>query len=148
MKTIITTITAAVLMITSLSSFAANPNENNSLSNSGKTISAYISSLTEGSDGLNEMIFAKEFEYTNAADVSQRKYSRKQYLKFLKQNKGLKFDCRTTFTLLDETGNTSVAKVTMQFEDFTRVDYITMHQVDGTWQVSKVVTSYPAATTR
>ncbi|WP_166336072.1 nuclear transport factor 2 family protein [Sphingobacterium chungjuense] len=143
MKKSITSIAAALLMIASFSSFAAEPILVNAPTASSNTLSAYVSSLTEGLNDFNNMIFAKDFEYSNSADRTEKKYNRRQYMQFLKQNKGLKFECTTTYQVLDETGNTSLAKVTMVFRDFTRVDYLTLHAANGGWKVSKVVTTYP-----
>ncbi len=143
MKKSITSIAAALLMIASFSSFAAEPILVNAPTASSNTLSAYVSSLTEGLNDFNNMIFAKDFEYSNSADRTEKKYNRRQYMQFLKQNKGLKFECTTTYQVLDETGNTSLAKVTMVFRDFTRVDYLTLHASNGGWKVSKVVTTYP-----
>lgn len=143
MKNTITSITAALLMIVSLSSFAAEPIRAGIPTTSTNTLSAYVTSLTEGLNDFNNMIFAKDFEYRNAADRTEKKYNRKQYMQFLKSNKGLKFECTTTYQVLDEIGNTSLAKVTMVFREFTRVDYLTLHAIDGGWKVSKVVTTYP-----
>ncbi|MCL7989279.1 nuclear transport factor 2 family protein [Sphingobacterium sp. lm-10] len=147
MKKTITSIAAALLMIISFSSFAAKPIYSAAPTASSNTLSAYVSSLTEGLNDFNNMIFAKDFEYRNTADRTEKTFNRRQYMQFLKNNKGLKFDCTTTYQILDETGNTSLAKVTMAFRDFTRVDYVTLHANDRGWKVSKVVTTYPTTST-
>ncbi|MFD2743600.1 MULTISPECIES: nuclear transport factor 2 family protein [Sphingobacterium] len=143
MKKSITIITAALLMIVSFSSFAAAPIHAGASNTSNKTLSAYVASLTEGLHDYNKLLFTKDFEYRNATDVTETTYTRKQYLQFLKANKGLKFDCVTSYQVLDETGNTSLAKVTMAFKEFTRVDYVTLHSTSEGWKVSKVITTYP-----
>ena len=67
----------------------------------------------------------------------------KKRLKFLKNTKGCKFDCHTKSQILDETGKSCVAKATMKFNHFTRVDYITLNKTIDGWKVSKVVSTYP-----
>src|SRR5690606_23119293 len=95
-----------------------------------------------GNTEFNEQLFAKDFEYY-VAGLTVSKFNKKQYTKFLKQNTGLQYDCKTTYEILDESGSSCIAKATMQFENFTRVDYITLCRKKDSWQVSKVVTTYP-----
>lgn len=141
MKKMFITLTAALLVSLSMNSFAAplvNPLKNY---NSNRIIATYVEMISDGNYEWSEHLFAKDFEYVN--DVNRTKSSRSEYLSFLKKNKGLKYDCTSKYEILDEVGNTSIAKATMDFGHFTRVDYITLSRVDNGWQVSKVVTTYP-----
>ncbi|SKB76213.1 Putative lumazine-binding [Sphingobacterium nematocida] len=109
--------------------------------NAKKIALTYVEAITLGNTEFNKHLFTNDFAYHNSA--SDQVASRSEYLAFLKANKGLKYNCETTYEILDQAGNTSVAKAIMKFEKFTRVDYITMVQsVDG-WKVNKVVTTYP-----
>ncbi len=109
--------------------------------NAKKIALTYVEAVSLGNTEFNKYLFTSDFEYRNAA--SEQVSSRSEYLAFLKANKGLKYNCETTYEILDQAGTTSVAKATMQFEKFTRVDYITMIQTVDGWKVSKVVTTYP-----
>ncbi|MDR2285012.1 MAG: nuclear transport factor 2 family protein [Sphingobacterium sp.] len=109
--------------------------------NAKKIALTYVEAITLGNTEFNKHLFTSDFEYRNAAN--EQVSSRSEYLAFLKANKGLKYNCKTTYEILDQAGTTSVAKATMQFEQFTRVDYITMIQTVEGWKVSKVVTTYP-----
>lgn len=101
----------------------------------------YLEATTLGSSELNRYLFADDFQYLNAGDG--RSYGKRQYMKFLKANTGLKYDCETNYEILDECGKACVAKITMKFKNFIRVDYVTLNQRDDSWEVSKVVTTYP-----
>lgn len=70
-------------------------------------------------------------------------FQRSSIALFLKATKGLKYDCKTSYEILDEAGQTCIAKTTMKFDNFTRVDYITLSKSQDGWQVSKVLTTYP-----
>ncbi|MBD1428189.1 MULTISPECIES: nuclear transport factor 2 family protein [Sphingobacterium] len=141
MKKTLSTIATAFLMIVSLSSFA-NVNINPLKEKDSKAIMVtYVEAIVLGSDVYNKYLFTEDFEYQNTANND--KFSRKQYLKFLKDTRGLKFDCQTDYQILDEVGKSCVAKATMKFENFTRVDYITMQKTKDGWKVNKVVTTYP-----
>lgn len=141
MKKIITTI---AVLFTLVSSFNASAKTNaNPLKdvNAKKIALTYVEAITLGNTEFNKYLFTSDFEYRNAA--SDQISNRSEYLNFLKANKGLKYDCKTTYEILDEAGTTSVGKATMKFANFTRIDYITMVQSKDGWKISKVVTTYP-----
>ena len=141
MKKTLTTIAAAIIMISSFSSFAAE--KTNPLKNveSGKVIGSYLEATTLGSIELNKFLFADDFQYSNSANDDT--FNKREYTDFLKAHKGVNFDCKTSYEILDQSGKACMAKATMVFEKFTRVDYITLSQDQDGWKVSKVVTTYP-----
>ncbi|MFD2969233.1 nuclear transport factor 2 family protein [Sphingobacterium bambusae] len=141
MKKTLTSIATALIMISSFCSFAAD--KNNPLRNleSAKIITTYLEATTLGSIDLNKYLFADDFQYRNS--VNKDSYNKKQYLEFLKAHKGVTFNCKTSYEILDQSGKACVAKATMVFKHFTRVDYITLNQDKDGWKVSKVVTTYP-----
>lgn len=107
-----------------------------------KTITlTYVEAITRGNTDFHKQLFTADFEYLNSA--SNQVSNRTAYLGFLKANKGIQYNCKTDYEILDQAGKTSVAKVSMQFENFTRVDYVTMLQSTDGWKISKVVTTYP-----
>lgn len=142
MKTIITTTLTACMSIVMFSSFAtekANPLKDRK---TAEIVAYYVEAITLGNYDFNNQLFTEDFEYQNASN-SKQKINKKAYTKYLKQNKGLKYNCKTTYHILDETGDSCVAKAVMEFEGFTRIDYITLRRGTENWQVSKVVTTYP-----
>ncbi|MCA5004664.1 nuclear transport factor 2 family protein [Sphingobacterium bovistauri] len=141
MKKTLATIVTALLMIASFSSFAASVNNPLKDMNSKSILITYIESTTLGSDLYNKYLLTDDFEYNNTAN--QNSFNKKAYLKFLKENKGLKFDAKTDYQILDESGKTCIAKATSTFKNFTRVDHITLNKTQDGWKVSKVVTTYP-----
>ncbi|WP_270087997.1 nuclear transport factor 2 family protein [Sphingobacterium sp. SYP-B4668] len=142
MKNIIKPLVTALLLVTTLSSFAmekVNPLKN---LNSMSIVKTYLQATTLGNIDFNEHLFATDFQYQTTTNL-EVKTNKKQYCAFLKANKGLTYDCETAYEILDESGDCCVAKATMKFKNFTRIDYITLCRTQGTWQVSKVVTAYP-----
>jgi len=142
MKTFITTIMTALLLVTSLHTFAKEKTNPLKDMNSTSIIKTYMEATALGNIAFNEHLFAKDFQYHTAANP-ETKFNKKQYSAFLKATKGLQYDCKTSYDILDESKDCSVAKATMQFQNFTRVDYITLCRSQDGWQVSKVVTTYP-----
>jgi len=141
MRTTLKTIAAALIMVTSLSSFAsekANPLKD---VESSMILSTYLEAVTVGSIDLNKFLFADDFQYSNVNNNDRA--SKKEYIKHLKANKGMQYDCESTYEILSQDGKVCMAKATMTFDNFTRVDYITLNQGKDGWKVSKVETTYP-----
>lgn len=142
MKTIITTtltLCMSFTMFCSLAAESANPLKNRKTT---EILAYYVEAITLGNLDFNNQLFTNDFEYQNTSN-SPQKINKKTYVNYLKQNKGLKYDCKTTYHILDETSDTCIAKAVMKFEHFTRIDYITLRRGTENWQVSKVVTTYP-----
>lgn len=141
MKKIVLSLLSAFMMVISLSSFT-NANANPLREKDSKSIMiAYVETIVSGYDKYHKYLFTEDFEHYNAS--SNMKFKKKPYLKFLNDTKGLKFNCQTSYQIMDETGKSCVAKATLTFKNFTRVDYITLNKTDDGWKVSKVVTTYP-----
>lgn len=141
MKTIITTIASAILMISTFSGFAAEKFNPLRDMNTKGIVTVYLEATALGNIEFNKDLFTNDFEHLNA--VNNTKNGKKAYIQFLKQNKGLQYDCKTTYQILDECGKSCIAKASMEFENFTRVDHITLNHTKDGWKVSKVVTTYP-----
>lgn len=141
MKTTLTTIATAFIIVTSFSSFAAEkPNPLKSAA-SDKVVTTYLEATTLGSIDMNKFLFADDFEYRNVNN--DECVNKKQYTKFLHANKGIQFNCETSYDILSQDGKVCMAKATMKFDNFTRVDYITLNKSEDGWKVSKVETTYP-----
>lgn len=141
MKRIITTMATLIALALSISASAKPPVNPLRTHNAKKIALAYVEALTTGNITLNKFLFADNFAYENSAN--NQVSSKNAYLNFLKDTQGLQYNCKTTYEILDQTGPTAIAKAIMQFENFTRVDYITIQQTEDGWKVNKVVTTYP-----
>lgn len=140
MKTTIATIATVITLAFASSSFAKAPTNPLKDYNAKKIALTYVEALTMGNIEFNKHLFTKDFTYENAAN--NQVVNKRQYLDFLKANKGLVYDCKTSYELLDQVGKASIAKATMKYDNFTRVDFITIQQTEDGWKVSKVVTTY------
>ncbi|MBD1426701.1 nuclear transport factor 2 family protein [Sphingobacterium arenae] len=141
MKTTLKTIAAALIMVTSLSSFASErPNPLKDVESS-MILNTYLEAVTLGSIELNKFLFTDDFQYRNVNNNDRA--GKKEYIKYLNANKGNKYDCKSSYQILSQDGKVCVAKATMTFDNFTRVDYITLNQSKDGWKVSKVETTYP-----
>lgn len=140
MKRTITTIVTAILMTLSFSSFAKSTIKPEKAKAAKEILINYIETTTIGRVDFNKSLFTEDFTYENT--YNNCKHHKKDYLKFLKQNKGLTYNCTTKFEILDTTQDITIAKTTQTFETFTRVDHITMINSKDGWKINSITTSY------
>src|SRR5690606_18596860 len=93
MRTTLKTIAAALIMVTSLSSFAADDAQPLADVESDLVIGTYMEAGTVGSIDLSQFLLPDEFQYRNVINTDRAR--KKEYIKYLKPNKGNKYDCRS-----------------------------------------------------
>ncbi|MDF2851415.1 MAG: hypothetical protein K0S31_2100 [Sphingobacterium multivorum] len=108
--------------------------------NAGEVMEAYVKTVSQGEPEWVEHLFMDYFEYYLHA--TNERYTKKHFVKFLKSMSGYRYDCKTDYTVLDENASACIAKMTMQFENFTRTDYIYLRATQSGWQVSKVLVEH------
>ena len=140
MKKTFYTIATLFVVLTSMSSFAANRSNPLSVNSSKTVINAYMAASVLGDGQLSKDLLTNDFTFTSAANGTT--HAKKAYSKFLKGTKGLKYNCTTRYEMLSENDNTALAKATMQFEGFTRVDMITLQASTEGWKIAKIVSDY------
>jgi len=70
-------------------------------------------------------------------------YNKKEIVKFMKETENLLHNCNSTYTLVESNANFSIAKVEMEYPNFTRTDYITMrNNIDNEWIITNVFITY------
>lgn len=141
MKTLITSFFAAILFL-SVSAFANAATNPSRLATADNSVNVYIEAITKGNmEHVNEL-FSKQFRQNTNANGKVITHSKEQVIGFLKAQQNVKQDCSTTYTVIEQSGNYSVAKVEMKYRDFTKVDYVTLGKEGADWKVNQVVTTY------
>lgn len=140
MKRNLTTIATVVMIVLSLSSFAnekASPMKDYASRN---IVSNYIDASLLGKQSFVKEMLTDDFEFVNAAINS--KATKKEYGKFLENTNNLTYSCTSSYEILDQSGDTAVAKVTMIFENFTRVDIVNMTNTAEGWKINRVISNF------
>jgi len=148
MNTLTKTFAAAALIAVSTFTMAAGkPAEDNSkkatvnLSSADLAIDHYVAVMTEGQSAGVEQLFTSDFN--QKVQVSEVKTnSRSAVISFLKKQKGEQLNCKTSTTIVQESADYMLAKVTMQFDGFTKIDLVTLVNDGGNWKVSQSINSY------
>jgi len=111
------------------------------LSTADLAIDHYVAVMTEGQSAGVEQLFTSDFKQKVHASTD-RINSRSEVISFLKKQKGEQLNCKTSTTIVEQSSDYMVAKVTQQFEGFTKTDLITLVNDGGNWKVSQSINSY------
>jgi len=148
MKTLAKTFVAAALIAVSTFTMAAGkPEVSNpkkavvNLSTADLAIDHYVAVMTEGQSAGVEQLFTTDFSQKVHASTNMIN-SRSEVISFLKKQKGEQLNCKTNTTIVEESSDYMVAKVTQQFEGFTKTDLVTLINDGGNWKVSQSINSY------
>ncbi|MGA6120771.1 nuclear transport factor 2 family protein [Sphingobacterium anhuiense] len=148
MKTLAKTLAAVALIAVSTFTMAAgkpevaNPKKAVvNLSTADLAIDHYIAVMTEGQSAGVEQLFTTDFSQKVQASEDKTN-SRSEVISFLKKQKGEQLNCKTNTIIVQESGDSMIAKVTMQFEGFTKTDLVTLVNDGGNWKVSQSINTY------
>ncbi|WP_312338517.1 nuclear transport factor 2 family protein [Sphingobacterium sp.] len=147
MKALVKTFAAAALIAVSTFAMAAKgpgaklAKANVNLSTADFALEHYVAVTTEGESAGVEQLFAEDFNQKIQATNAQSN-SRSAVVKLLKKQKGEKLNCTVSTDIIEESADYMVAKVTLEFENFTKTDLITLERVGNDWKGSKSINSY------
>ncbi|MDF2516702.1 MAG: hypothetical protein K0R59_1998 [Sphingobacterium sp.] len=147
MKTLVKTFAAAALVAVSTFAMAAegpgskSAKANVNLSTADFALEHYVAVTTEGESAGVEQLFAKDFSQKIQSPNAQS-HSREAVVKSLKKQKGERLNCSVSTDILEESADYMVAKVTLKFENFNKVDLVTLVREGNNWKVSKSINSY------
>ncbi|WP_299288471.1 nuclear transport factor 2 family protein [uncultured Mucilaginibacter sp.] len=142
MKTTIkTAIIALLLTVTYNFTKAAEPNANEKLT-MRYAIAAYVDAFAHGRfDGLAEVVDdSAKFSQTRGQKILS--FSKNDILESLKGQQNVEQNCKTTSQIVENTGNLVVYKVQMKYENFARINYVTMTDTGAGWKITNVSTVF------
>lgn len=131
----------ALIMLLSLPSMATSKGNPLKNFNATQILTSYVASTTQGKTELNKYLLTSDFTFKNSRN--EKTYNKREYSAFVEATKGLTYDCTTSFEVIEQHGDLYRAKITMKFDNFTRVDYLTLTQVKDSWRVNQVISTYP-----
>ncbi|MCW8313061.1 nuclear transport factor 2 family protein [Sphingobacterium sp. InxBP1] len=144
MKTLVKTFaTAALIVVSTFTMAAEDPGSKNTkadvnLSTADFALDHYVAVTTAGESAGVEQLFAADFSQKSNATTN----SRNAVVKFFKKQKGVKLNCKVSTDIIEETADYMIAKVTLNFEDFTKTDLVTLVREGDSWKVSNSVHAY------
>lgn len=147
MKALVKTFVAVAMIAVSTLAIAADRTSSKSekaivnLFTADIALNHYVAVITEGeSKGLEQLFTADFSQKIQSGNATTN--DRKEVVKFLKKQRGEKLNCKVNTQIIQESAEYMVAKVTMQFEEFTKTDLVTLVNEHGAWRVSSSVNAY------
>jgi hypothetical protein len=101
-------------------------------------INTYVDAMTRGKiQGLNEVIDqSAKFSMLRGKNVLS--FSKSEMLESLKATKNVEQDCTTSTSTVESNSELAVVKVDMQFDGFTRSNYVTIANTGKGWKITNV----------
>ncbi|WP_392469327.1 nuclear transport factor 2 family protein [Sphingobacterium cellulitidis] len=130
---------AGLLFASSLTAFAIDKDKDK-LNNAvvENVVDAYINSSVKGDVEHVDNLFADDFSLKYNTEYNQAPLSKSSYIKQIKGQKGVTFNCDSNYQIVEKAGKYSLAKVTLNFSNFKRTDYLTMVQDNEGWKITEV----------
>lgn len=130
---------AGLLFASSLTAFAIDKDKDK-LNNAvvENVVDAYINSSVKGDVEHVDNLFSDNFSLKYNTEYNQAPLSKSSYIKQIKGQKGVTFNCDSDYQIVEKAGKYSLAKVTLDFSNFKRTDYLTMVQDNEGWKITEV----------
>ncbi len=141
MKTLKTTLIALFVTLTFNIAKANNPNNNEKLT-MRYAISAYVDAFVHGKTfGLAEIIDdSAKFSHNRGQQVIS--FSKNQILQSLADQENVEQNCATTTKIIESTAKLVVYKVQMKYQNFSRINYVTMTDTGNGWKITNVASVF------
>jgi len=132
---------AAILMAFSLNSFANKEPEVNKLS-MDYAVKTYIDAISSGKVKAFAEIVDKDAKFTITRGEKIINYSRSEMLGSMKHSENVVQNCNTDYMVVEQTPSQAIVKVTMKYEAFSRINYVTIAQTNTGWKITNVSTVF------
>lgn len=143
MKTFIIT-TLAAFILTSASAFARSTGKANrsAVAAINHTLDLYTNAVSKGQVACIDQLFSEQFHQRYTGAKKSPVFNKPQLVGFLKNHKNVQEQCETSYSIVDESKGTAIAKVAMKYKDFTRIDYVTIAQNGDSYQISQIISTF------
>ena len=136
MKTLKTLIVAALLSL-SFNSFASEDPNTQKLS-MNYALKTYIDAITEGKVKGFAEILDNDVKFTVTIGQKIVNYTRSEVLNSLNQTLNINQNCVTEHTIVEQNPSQVIVKVSMKYDAFTRINYVSMAQTSKGWKITNV----------
>jgi len=102
-------------------------------------IDTYVDAVTRGKlGGFDEVLDPSAKFTTLKANKHLVSYTKSEMLGFLNKIKNVEENCTTSTAIIENTADMIVVKVDMQFEGFTRSNYVSVANTGNGWKIINV----------
>lgn len=140
MKTL-QTLAAALLITFSMSAFAA-AEPNSKRFNMNYAVQTYIDAMVNGNTKELADFLDSEVEFSSTRANTVITHKKSEILKSLKDLQNVKQNCKTSYSVLEHNPAQAIVKVSMKYDGFTKVNYVTMKSSSDGWKITSVNSSF------
>lgn len=105
-------------------------------------IDSYMQINTLGNTEGIQHLFSNDFKWTQSSNAKTKSYNKSELVQFLKAQKGLIQNCKSTYTIIEKNDNCVMARVEMKYENFTKIECITLCNENQEWKINQIIESY------
>jgi hypothetical protein len=101
-------------------------------------INTYIDAMTRGKmDGFSDVL-DNTMKFSQLRGKNVLSYTKKEMLTFMETNKNVEQICTTSTSVVEQDSNVEVVKVNMNYNGFTRANYVTLANTGNGWKIVDV----------
>jgi len=101
-------------------------------------IKTYIGAVSQGKVKGIEDILDRNVKFTLAQGSKVINYNRAEMISSLKVSENINQNCKTDYSIIEKGEAQSIVKVTMTYENFSKVNYVTISNTDEGWKITNV----------
>ena len=135
------TIIIAFCVVFSFNAFANDNSKDQKLSMS-YAVQTYIDAMTLGKMKDLSEVLDNEVKFSVNQGQNVASYTRTEMLATLKNSENLEQNCKTNFSVVEQNDAQSIVKVTMAYDEFTRINYVTVSNTNKGWKITNVSTVF------
>lgn len=106
-------------------------------------LNIYVNAVVHGKiDGL-ENVLAEDVKFTMYRGSAEVNLNKKNILASFKASENIEQGCTVTTTVLDETKNSMVVKVLMNYDGYTRTNLVTISLNSADFKITKIEAQTP-----
>lgn len=140
MNTLVKLITTFIILILSN---LVKANDNPLALSNESTLLNYIETVQQGNPNLKNSIFSNDFKQIIRMENGNKEISKMALLKHFKSIENITLNCNISYKVIDSTQQITIAKVSFQFENFIRVDYVILAKTKSNlWEIKEINTTY------
>jgi len=137
MKTLKSILAACVLTLFAVASFAKDEPVSQKLS-MDFALKTYIDAISSGKIKPFAEILDSDVKFTVTRGEKIINYSRSEMLSSMKASANIVQNCITDFSIVEQNPAQAIIKVTMKYDAFSRINYVTMAQTSKGWKITNV----------
>ncbi|MBC7914797.1 MAG: nuclear transport factor 2 family protein [Pyrinomonadaceae bacterium] len=101
-------------------------------------LKTYIDAITAGKVKGFAEILDNDVKFTVTRGEKIINYSRTEMLNSLKLSQNITQNCVTEHTIVEQNPTQAIVKVSMKYDAFSRINYVTMAQTNKGWKITNV----------